>query len=253
MNPPVIRVIPRQEEPPREGTRPTRCRPGPLTRRLGHCRDHHPSPATRNQAFTRIELAVVIVVTALLACIVLPTLARVKQREQRTGCVSNLKQMGLGFRIFANDNGEQYPFNVSTTNGGAKELVAAGATFLQFRAMSNELSTPYILICPSDTRRRARNWSSLTESNVSYFVGLDAADGPMALLSGDRNLSVNGVAVRPGLLELTTDSVVGWTKEMHRSAGSLVLGDGSVQQATSVRLAEQVRHQDTATNRLLIP
>jgi len=40
---------------------------------------------------------------------------------------------------------------------------------------------------------------------------------------------------------------------MHRGAGNLVLGDGSVQQATSVRLAEQVRHQDIATNRLLIP
>jgi hypothetical protein len=83
---------------------------------------------------------------------------------------------------------------------------------------------------------------------------LDAKDAwPGALLSGDRNLSVNGVAVRSGLLELTTNSEVGWTAEMHRGAGNLVLGDGSVQLATTAKLTEQVRHQEIATNRLLIP
>jgi len=212
------------------------------------------SQPIRSGAFTLIELAVVIVVIALLAVMVLPTLAKAKRREQHIGCISNLKQVGLSFRIFANDNGEQYPFSVSTTNGGAKELVAPGATFLQFRAMSNELSTPYVLTCPADRRSRASNWASLTESNLSYFVGLDAKDAwPGALLSGDRNLSVNGVAVRSGLLELTTNSEVGWTAEMHRGAGNLVLGDGSVQLATTAKLTEQVRHQEIATNRLLIP
>jgi len=208
----------------------------------------------RNRAFTRIELLVVIVTIALLAGLVLPTLARAKQRAQRAGCTSNLKQIGLGFRIFSNDNEEKPPWGISLTKGGTKELVAPGATFLQFRAMSNELSTPYILKCPSDRRRRVTNWPSVTESNVSYFVGLDAADtGPMTLLSGDRNLTINGVAVGPGLLELTTNSALGWTAEMHQEAGNLVLGDGSVQQATTAKLTEQVRHQEIATNRLLIP
>jgi hypothetical protein len=40
---------------------------------------------------------------------------------------------------------------------------------------------------------------------------------------------------------------------MHRGAGNLVLGDGSVQLATTAKLTEQVRHQEIATNRLLIP
>jgi type II secretory pathway pseudopilin PulG len=196
-------------------------------------------------------LAVVIVVIALLACIVLPALAKAKGRAQRTGCVSNLKQMGLSFRIFANDNGEQYPFAVSTTNGGAKELVAPGATFLQFRAMSNELSTPKVLTCPADHRKRATNWSSVTESNISYFIGLDAEPtAPMALLAGDRNLTTNGVPVGAGLLVLTTNMTLGYTKDLHRHAGHLVLGDGSVQQTTSAILQKQVQGQG---DRLLIP
>jgi len=212
---------------------------------------NHSNPTIRNRAFTRIELAVVIVVIALLACIILSMLANAKGRAQRTGCVSNLKQMGLAYRVFANDNGEQYPFNFSATNGGAKELVAPGATFLQFRAMSNELHTPYILTCPADSRKRATNWGSLTESNVSYFVGLDAADSmPMALLAGDRNLTTNGVPVGAGLLVLTTNMTLGYTKDLHRYAGNLLLGDGSVQGTTSAMLRNQVQGQG---DRLLIP
>jgi len=83
----------------------------------------------------------VTVVVAVMVALILPAVMRPRRQTNRTGCVNNLKQVGLAFRIFANDNGEQYPFNVSTTNGGAKELVGPGATFLQFRAMSNELST----------------------------------------------------------------------------------------------------------------
>jgi prepilin-type N-terminal cleavage/methylation domain-containing protein len=213
---------------------------------------NHSSPSARNRAFTLIELVVVIVVIAVLACIILSMLANAKGRAQRTGCVSNLKQMGLAYRVFANDHGEQYPFGLPTAGGGSRELVAPGATFLQFRAMSNELHTPYILTCPADSRKRATNWASLTESNVSYFVGLDAEDTmPMALLSGDRNLTVNGVAVGPGLLNLTTNSALGWTKEMHRDAGNLVLGDGSVQQANNASM-RGIQASGT-TNRLLIP
>ncbi len=208
----------------------------------------------KHRAFTRIGLAVVIAVIALLACVFLPALGNARRRAQRISCTSQLKMLGLSYRIFANDHGERFPSRVSITNGGAEELLAPGATFLQFRAMSNGLNPPRILTCPADTRRPAVNWASLGESNVSYFVGVDAEEGlHLTLLSGDRNLSTNGAAVGPGLLVLTTNSALGWTAKMHRGAGNYVLGDGSVQQATSVRLAEQVRHQDIATNRLLIP
>ena len=211
---------------------------------------NHTSPPGGNRAFTLIELAVVTVVVAILVALVLPALTPHRPPKWQS-CVNNLKQVGLAFRIFANDNGGQYPFNVSTTNGGAKELVAPGATFLQFRVMSNELSTPYIVVCPADDRKRTTNWASLTESNISYFVGIDAAETlPSTLLSGDRNLSVNGVAVRSGLLGLTTNSVVGWTAEMHRGFGHVVLGDGSVQQANNASMRGR---RSGTSNRLLIP
>src|SRR5207237_1022660 len=141
------------------------------------------------------------------------------------------KQVGIAFRVFANDHGDTYPMNVSTNKGGSMEFVNSGEVFQHFRTMSNEMSTPKVLVCSSDTRRAAPNFSVLSNVNVSYFVSLDAqVTFPQMWLAGDRNLMTNGAPVGSGFLELTTNLTVGWTaQQMHKGAGNVILGDGSVQ------------------------
>ena len=205
-------------------------------------------------AFSLIELLVVISVIAVCVGILLPTFARSRARAKHITCVNNVKQVGLSFRIWANDNADRFPMQVSTNEGGTLEFVQGPNAFRHFQAMSNELSTPRVLVCFQDTERKpATNFTSLNNTNISYFVGIDATEtNSQALLSGDRNIT-NGFPVKNGMLLLTTNQTLGWTKQMHVGAGNICLADGSVQQVTSSALQRAFRDSGMATNRLAIP
>ena len=211
----------------------------------------------RNAAMTLVEVLVIIAVLAVMfALIDFGPSQRGKRKTQWIICINNLKQIGLAYRIWAGDNNDKYPMQVSTTNGGTMELVADGKNvWRNFLVMSNELSTPKILFCPADAGRIcATNFSNDLKDKISYFFGVDAnPKDPQMLLSGDDNFAISGIPVKSGLLEISSNTPIAWTSARHKFAGNIGLADGSVQQVSNSELTNSLQPTGSATIRLAIP
>jgi competence protein ComGC len=210
-----------------------------------------------NAAMTLIEVLMVLAVLMIMAAIFLPGLLQPRPHyAYRIQCVNNLKQVGLATRVWEGDNNDRYPTAVSVTNGGAMEMMTGPNAWRNFQVMSNELSTPKVLFCPKETdkdRFVATNFTFLNNSNLSFFVGVDAAETNVnSLLSGDHNIT-NGTPVKNGLLTLTASRPTGWTSEIHNQVGNLCLADGSVQQVSIAGLQSAVTSSGLATNVLNMP
>ncbi len=219
--------------------------------------------ARHRWALTWVEVLVVLAVLALVALVLVPpALARARAKAWRIYCISNLKQIGLSFRIWAGDNTNLYPMQVTGIFGGTKEHEATADVFRYFQVLSNELATPAVLVCPADrSRRRSPDFhTNFSNANISYFLGLDATeDHPDGWLAGDSNLEVAGQPVQPGLLHLWTNSPASWTAKRHRGSGNLALADGSVHQLANAKVLANAKFREMlsqtglATNRLAIP
>lgn len=104
--------------------------------------------------FTLIELLVVIAIIAILAGLLLPTLARAKVKGNQIRCVSNQHQIGLAYLMYADDNKESYPRSLGwNADGGIQGKVAdhhGGTTVPEKRPLNAYAQAREVFRCPAD-------------------------------------------------------------------------------------------------------
>jgi len=156
-------------------TRTEDCKPARHTLRLGRPLSRSAArPALLLDAFTLIELLVVIAIIAVLAALLLPAFTRVKATAQGIDCLSNLRQMGLAWTLYAHDHQDLVPLNlgyeaqadwqswvrgVLSLDYGVNHPLAVPADstnrlYLERSPLSPYGASPSIWRCPSDKSTR---------------------------------------------------------------------------------------------------
>ncbi len=169
--------------------RRTQANPLSTSRRLQRC----------GRGFTLIELLVVIAVIAILAALLLPALSAAKQRAWTTQCLSNLHQIGIGMKIFADDNTECFPESGTTIYWGATDVappVGSGKPgwmqqIFTYVGNTNVYNCPANVVLPLDIRGPFNYFNGARAAYIANNDQFAAAEGTRILfpsayvLSGD--------------------------------------------------------------------
>jgi prepilin-type N-terminal cleavage/methylation domain-containing protein len=145
---------------------------------------------SRWQGFTLIELLVVIAIIAILAALLLPALARAKEKSVRIQCTSNIKQWGIAVTLYGGDNRELFPANPTSDGASGFAWTARGLNtnfYPQYLypnrpgdTTGKQRTKQDVLYCPTDEWHRAVE-SELDRINLigyQFLPGRDAAGWP---------------------------------------------------------------------------
>jgi len=222
---------------------------------------HISQKETSRAGFTRMELILIAFVMVMLLGFLLPQMIRkMKHSAQLSACAANLKELAIAEIIYMEEHNlfGFLPRQHSTNEGGTMEYLQNRDLVQHFKCFTNGLTTPKVLLCPSDDRASAGSFWTLGNSNLSYFVNrdagrvsgtgaipLDSRDCRLTVAVGDRNVSSSAGQQR-GVMIVDRNQELGWSFTMHNKAkrrsqpllGNVAFTDASVISLTPPKLKE---------------
>lgn len=133
------------------------------------------------RGFTLIELLVVIAIIAILAAILFPVFAQARAKARQTACLSNQKQISLGFQMYAQDYEETMPYARSYCNGTpANDYTQLLSPYVMNAYGGNAQKAARLYTCPDDTTERVTTYGESTTPNSYAAIFYWDQTGPQA-------------------------------------------------------------------------
>lgn len=205
--------------------------------------------------FTLVEVIVISLVLVALAGLVLPKLRRPRVNHGYVRCINNLKQIGLAFQMYADDHGGKYPMALPKAQGGTADAIGTTHVFLHFQAISNYLSDTKVLVCRCDTKRMraASNWAELRNSDIDYWVGVDAQlSNSASLVAGEKFIQTHAFSTN-NLMVLRPYTQVYWSNSPIVDYGNVVFADNRVERFPSADWPKWLKKSGQGIIRLAVP
>lgn len=154
------------------------------------------------KGFTLIELLVVIAIIAILAAILFPVFAKVREKARQTSCASNLKQLGLGFMQYVQDNDERFPNGAVPWDANNQGGEGWGGQIYSY------VKSTGLYKCPDDSTSPVA-FGSATLSPVSYLYNWGVANSGGAQATFNAPASTVLLSEGQGATALLTDPLEG--------------------------------------------
>jgi len=153
-------------------------------------------PNPKLNGFTLIELLVVIAIIAVLVAMLLPALAQAREAAKAAVCLSNQRQLGVGFQMYTNANNGWFP-NMSTPcpSGGSgirawtDVLVKGEIGSVVGGNPGGYIHNGLVFLCPSRNSEYRENWKNVNSANLTWWVWTVPDYGYNPVLGMDYNYS----------------------------------------------------------------